>query len=685
MASNLIESVNTLEDAFNAIIQAYNPQDGEWYKNFQETVKTLHEDESISDQSLELLWYTRDNSVSSLKQGAPSWDEFERNKDALRTITLRLRNNVDTETYQWAIKELQQLKQDGKISKMYWALLNRVVAALAPDQCTTTVNEAYFAQVIYYLNQSFSLGIQMGTNWFEANQNYLAYLKANLPSMLTDDSLLISIISWHLYEEIKVVSDVQVTPSHNAQKTELKCPINLNQILFGPPGTGKTYHTIEAAVRAAEPEFVWQTRKELKAEYDRLVTEKRIRFVTFHQSYGYEEFVEGLSVRSVDGEAVYYERDGIFKQIVDDAMKHHMSKITASSDVFDSCWLQFLEQLASDEDGVKIKTKRTSFTITAIENGTIRFEKDKGASVHTLNVKTLKAIFDGERVINGGLNPYYSALITYLRSIAEKLPDTKIDRQNFVLVIDEINRGNISKIFGELITLLELSKRYGSDEALALTLPYSGDTFKIPDNLYIIGTMNTADRSLAMMDTALRRRFEFIEMMPDPSVLDGCEVSDINLESLLATLNARIEILYDREHTLGHAFFIPVKNLIDNGDQEGALMELVSVFQNKILPLLQEYFFDDWHKIRLVLGDNQRASNQQLIEEILLTGSQLTHLFGDEHHLDPYGEGIKQYKLKPFADDVWQDPNVYRLMYDHRQQKTGSVGNAQDNTAQANP
>lgn len=672
MASNLIESVNTLEDAFNAIIQAYNPQDGEWYKNFQETVKTLHEDESISDQSLELLWYTRDNSVSSLKQGAPSWDEFERNKDALRTVTLRLRNNVDTEMYQWAIKELEQLKQDGKISKMYWALLNRVVAALAPEQCTTTVNEAYFAQVIYYLNQTFSLGIQMGTNWFEANQNYLAYLKANLPSVLTDNPLLISIITWHLYEEITVSSDVQVTPSHNAQKTELKCPINLNQILFGPPGTGKTYHTIETAVRAAEPEFFWQTREELKSEYDRLVTEKRIRFVTFHQSYGYEEFVEGLSVQSVEGEVVYYERDGIFKQIVDDAMKHQISKNSASSDVFDSCWLQFLEQLENDEDGVKINTKRTFFTVTAIDNGTIRFEKDKGTSVHSLNVKTLKAIFDGERVINGGLNPYYSALINYLRSITEKLPDTKIERQNFVLVIDEINRGNISKIFGELITLLEPSKRHGSDEALALALPYSGETFKVPDNLYIIGTMNTADRSLSTMDTALRRRFDFVEMMPKPELLQSKVVSGIDLTELLKTMNQRIEVLYDREHALGHAFLMPVKELVDAGDQDGAFTELVRVFQNKIIPLLQEYFFDDWAKIRLVLGDNQRIKDLQFIEEVVLNNGELNQLFGANHNIDTYGEGIKQYKLKSFSDKVWQNVEAYSSIYSHQTKNSES-------------
>lgn len=476
------------------------------------------------------------------------------------------------------------------------------------------------------------------------------------------------------------------SPQHvkNHQEGSVMASASLNQILYGPPGTGKTYHTIEAAVKAAELTFTWTNRCELKAEYDRLVAEKRIRFVTFHQSYGYEEFVEGLSVRSVDGEAVYYERDGVFKGIVDDAIKHHRSQSTPSADDFDTCWSQLLKQLASDEDGIKISTKQTFFTLTAIDNGTIRFEKSKGTSIHSLSVKTLKAIFDGEREINGGLNPYYTALVQHLRSISAKLPETKIERKHFVLVIDEINRGNISKIFGELITLLEPSKRYGSDEALALTLPYSGETFKVPDNLYIIGTMNTADRSLATMDTALRRRFDFVEMMPNPRVLQGCIVKGINLESLLDTLNRRIEVLYDREHTLGHAFFIPVKDLIDEEKEQAAFDELVRVFQNKILPLLQEYFFDDWSKIRLVLADNQRDSNLQLIEQAALNNTDLAALFGKGHHLDPYGEGIEQYKLKAFDDEVWQEPNVYISMYIGEMKEQGTLESSTiDEQAQA--
>ncbi|WP_281189368.1 McrB family protein [Vibrio diabolicus] len=304
-------------------------------------------------------------------------------------------------------------------------------------------------------------------------------------------------------------------------------PSAINQILYGPPGTGKTYHTIEASVKAAEPHFSWPSREELKVEYERLVKEKRIRFVTFHQSYGYEEFVEGLrAISNEDNQVEYPIQSGIFKQICEDA--------------------------TDTEDLLK--------------------------------------------------------------------------EQNYVLVIDEINRGNISKIFGELITLIEPSKRKGEKEALELTLPHSGEAFSVPNNLHIIGTMNTADRSLAMMDTALRRRFDFIEMMPKPELL-ACEpVNGVDLQRLLEVLNQRIEILYDREHTLGHAFFMPVKELALAGKQEQAFEELVLVFKNKVIPLLEEYFFEDWSKIRLVLADNQKPEGLQFVEEQIQTSRELNAL-----------------------------------------------------------
>jgi 5-methylcytosine-specific restriction protein B len=226
-----------------------------------------------------------------------------------------------------------------------------------------------------------------------------------------------------------------------------------------------------------------------------------------------------------------------------------------------------------------------------------------------------------------------------------------------VLIIDEINRGNISSIFGELITLIEPGKRAGADEALSVTLPYSKETFQVPSNLYMIGTMNTADRSLALMDTALRRRFDFVEMMPDYGELDRIgRVKGIDIGKMLSIMNKRIEVLYDREHTLGHAFFMPLKS----GDSDDNRFELMqSIFSNKIVPLLEEYFFEDWEKIRLVLGDQNKRPEHQFITE---NGSDydMAALFGPKADLDSPEEN----KLYKRNDEALVHPESYIGIYE---------------------
>ena len=202
---------------------------------------------------------------------------------------------------------------------------------------------------------------------------------------------------------------------------------------------------------------------------------------------------------------------------------------------------------------------------------------------------------------------YYFTLFEKLKNFENKeyqdlkSQDSQVDSiklKPYILIVDEINRGNIAKILGELITLIEPSKRIGESEGLQLTLPYSGESFGVPSNLYIIGTMNTADRSIALLDTALRRRFEFVEMMPDSEYLKDKKISDsrntIELDRLLESMNNRIEFLLDREHTIGHSYFMDVESIED----------LHEVFKNKIIPLLQEYFYDDYAKIIAVLNDN---------------------------------------------------------------------------------
>ena len=203
--------------------------------------------------------------------------------------------------------------------------------------------------------------------------------------------------------------------------------------------------------------------------------------------------------------------------------------------------------------------------------------------------------------------------------------DEAREPERFVLIIDEINRGNIPKIFGELITLIEASRRLGEDDETTVTLPYSGDEFGVPDNLYIIGTMNTADRSIQQLDTALRRRFTFVEMMPDPDhELIPEAVDGVNCRKMLRAMNERIALLMDREHQIGHTYLLEVESIEDLADR----------FRNRIFPLLQEYFYDDWRRIDAVLGGNafvqkdkaRDGHSKQLIEKFdLLDEDRVIH------------------------------------------------------------
>lgn len=330
-----------------------------------------------------------------------------------------------------------------------------------------------------------------------------------------------------------------------------------NMILYGPPGTGKTYITATYAVLICG----WYTLGTLKNMnhskimeiYHELEQEGRIGFTTFHQSYGYEDFIEGI-------------RPVLDKEKTD-------------------------AQNQSEEQKSE-KSRNLEYTMEA-------------------------GVF---------------------KAFCEKAEKSK---KPYVFIIDEINRGNISRIFGELITLIEESKRKGEADERSVILPYSGLPFSVPSNVYIIGTMNTADRSIALLDTALRRRFSFVEMMPDTEVLKDIKIevpempdtvdkkagkSTIDIQKLLEIINQRIEVLYDREHTIGHAYFCGLK-------KTATLDGLKNVFKKSVLPLLQEYFFDDYEKIAMVLGDNQKRNrNYKFIVED--NGKDIHTLFGKELETD---------------------------------------------------
>ncbi|WP_417763499.1 AAA family ATPase [Shewanella sp.] len=526
-------------------------------------------------------------------------------------------------------------------------------------------------------------------------------------------------------------SDDSDNPDNDDSYSDLIAP--LNQILFGPPGTGKTYSTIESAVAVAEPEFSWSSRKQLKDKYNQLVKDKRIRFVTFHQSYGYEDFVEGLSALSGEENPDvirYFVKKGIFREICEDAQASRYTvnnEINKSGQVWklsiesaqknsakDYClangigaigWgntgdltgdeensyhqslgknaknsLYYFSQQMQVGDLVLCIDSKTSVGAVGVVTGDYQYVESAVPSRsdfrHQRHITWLATDKSVEfKALNGNTSFNLSTcyplsrltvadVLDHLNSNGVVLKQTQVQQQaqNYVLIIDEINRGNISKIFGELITLIEPSKRSGQNqtEALQVTLPCSQMPFSVPNNLYLIGTMNTADRSLALMDTALRRRFDFKELMPDPSkIAEHPLIKGIDLSRLLTAMNERISVLYDREHTLGHAFFFPAFEAAKDEDPDRAFELLISAFKNKIIPLLQEYFFDDWQKIRLVLGDNQKANQE--VAFVLSNEVDLGALFGSNADFDI--DTCTSYQLQS-DNKFWEQPAAYIAIYD---------------------
>ncbi|MBX1341446.1 AAA family ATPase [Campylobacter jejuni] len=373
--------------------------------------------------------------------------------------------------------------------------------------------------------------------------------------------------------------------------------LSLNQILYGPPGTGKTYHTIDKALEILGENL--ESRDEKKAKFDEYVKNGQIVFTTFHQSYGYEEFVEGIKPH-IDSEEnskeIKYEiKDGIFKELCEKALENRDS-IKNFNFYID----KLKEKVKIDDNNPEkyFELPNTKYSIQYRNGKTFRIKFDDMSKNHKdypVSIDNIEKLYKTSNIDEIYNSAYVRAILNYLKLQGLEDYKEKDEKVNlpYIIIIDEINRGNVSKIFGELITLIEASKRIGEKEELKVTLPYSGEKFGVPKNVYIIGTMNTADRSITSLDTALRRRFEFIEMMPDVSKLSmDCE--GINLQELLKAINTRIEYLLDREKTIGHAFFISVENL----------ESLKKVFKNRIIPLLQEYFYNDYALIDAVLNKN---------------------------------------------------------------------------------
>jgi 5-methylcytosine-specific restriction protein B len=488
-----------------------------------------------------------------------------------------------------------------------------------------------------------------------------------------------SVLDW--YERVdNHTSDIEIEQI-SVPEVKLAERMATNLILYGPPGTGKTYTSALEAVLLCDGKPPEEPGREaLMTRFNALKKAGRIAFVTFHQSYSYEDFVEGLRPETSpgqdgDGQASAGFRlkptDGIFKRVaavaeqavhstsidVDlttrDFFKMSLGSVDEEEDVYRAAidgsyvalgwgtefdWRDpayedfdailarwrtkdpnvnsqssrvrqshYMRAIMKEGDIIIVSYGNSQFRAVGEVSGPYEYAAGVSHFRHRRKVRWLR-VFDRplpiETILNGKFTQpalykldrnklNLSALATLLGEGKKNLLDGA-SPLSYVLIIDEINRANISKVFGELITLIEPDKRLGCLNALKVTLPYSGDDFGVPANLHIVGTMNTADRSIALLDTALRRRFQFRELMPDLSLLNY-QIGSIDVSSVLRRINERIEYFFDREHQIGHAYFMGcnTREKLDN------------VMRDKVIPLLTEYFYDDWEKVRMVLGESK--------------------------------------------------------------------------------
>ena len=454
--------------------------------------------------------------------------------------------------------------------------------------------------------------------------------------------------------------------------------IPLNTILYGPPGTGKTYATARRCVEICDGSGE-RSDEEVRERYRKLVEQERVEFITFHQSYGYEEFVEGLrpdtggdEEDNGDGGPGFrlVATDGVIKRIAERARKvaspaetffdfddRRIFKMGLGNPadqeqhaIFDECiengyvllgyggHVDWSEDRFDDYQEILARWREDDPDANG-RNPNVKFMRQFRAKMNEGDLVIVPRGYDRFRAVGEVIGRYQFVLrgdgsYSHRRAVhwrwhdaEEGMPVSEIydrtlrpptiyelDRRNVqlerlksyvdhfegtkrrlahVLVIDEINRANVSKVMGELVTLLEEDKREGAENEVALTLPHSRKRFTLPSNLHIVGTMNTADRSIALLDTALRRRFDFEELPPDPERLrEAATESGIDLPKVLRAMNERLEWLIDRDHLIGHAWLMGTRTRED----------VDRAMRRKIIPLIAEYFYDDWEKVRAVLG-----------------------------------------------------------------------------------
>ncbi len=568
---------------------------------------------------IEKLWKSESNGIASAKPGTLSNDEYKNLLDDLPEITaLILKDptpNTLEEIYKWADKA----KSKGKFNTIKRGVIHRVFAAADPKKYNTILNVDGLRAFTKYLNDAFDLGINVSWNWAELNQVVTEKIKSKVDK--PENELVFNTFIWWLFEKLKKESDDEnlyvdedeMDPSMASElnKSEKK---SKNLIYYGPPGTGKTF-TLQKLLKeqytengtSEEPE-VWLNNKLSELSWFEVITLILLdsdHDLSVTEIVNHEYFINKLALNGRTANIRQTAWAALQTHTIQDSETVKYAKriepLIFDKDT-DSKWfienrdhdllVIYKEQLNELKAGPPVEDEIKRFEF-------VTFHQSYGYEEF---IEGLRPVTNDDGDISYVVKP---GILKRLCKRAEADPN-----HQYALVIDEINRGNISKIFGELISLIEIDKRAGEEHSLTVTLPYSNLPFSVPSNLDIIGTMNTADRSLTHIDIALRRRFEFKELRTDYALLKS-DLDGIDVRKLLFTINKRIELLLDREHIIGHALLMNLSNLAD----------LKKVFITNIIPLLEEYFFEDWDKIKKVFNDNGFVSELKDAHTTWLGGS----------------------------------------------------------------
>lgn len=688
LARNLEFAITIVSDSNSELMRMFEQYRAnshkEWIEKYRSRCDALSGIDSQSfdfsnEEFLENYWRSSPNGISGVQPGMLSVDEFDNLKSELPGVSKDIASDCSSAIY----RDVEDWAKGAKSRNLFtgsgvkWGVIHRVFCAFHPDKFCTIINKGHVDRFVSKWNVS-GLGPKIDNqgNWFELNARVLKSIK--MRGLEGEDNYLVNTFVYKLKEHLvdgaeEPGGDDKFSKGEDRASldicgiTEGAVPASLNKILYGPPGTGKTYNTIEQAIRISDPGLheqlaksslpLSERRNALKARFDDLLKSGQVAFTTFHQSFSYEDFVEGLKAESDAGEISYSVESGIFKRICERAVCESRPKGLkgAVAALKERCLEEavILNTATGKEFSLSYKGGKTFSCMPAASNS----ERDLPA-----NIDHVCKVVRGIEPENLYCASYVRAISKYLIDEYDVIHSEKVTPKTavpHVLIIDEINRGNIAKIFGELITLLEVSKRHGMPEQLTAVLPYSKELFSVPANLHVIGTMNTADASLAKVDIALRRRFEFIETMPRAELLRGLFIDGVNIEKLLETINMRIELLYDRDHTVGHSYFMglsPVSTLTD----------LASIFEKQIIPLLEEYFFEDWAQIHRVLGDHLKGQDQPKFIVKKYSDGDIQRLMGPDWQADASLQA--GWKLNKSA---LQNPKAYSGVYAPVQREAG--------------